>query len=169
MKKLNLGSGCRPREGFVNVDISDKAPKVDLVYDLNKTPWPFDSDSIDEVVMSQCLEHLDDHNNAMREIHRVLIKGGKVSVAVPHFTWQIAYADPTHKHFFAYPTFFYYAGRGGYFDFAFSSCKVKIIFGKRFSLWNYLLEPFANWFPTVYEQSPLRMFPALNIAATLVK
>ena len=88
---------------------------------------------------------------------------------MPHFTWQLAYADPTHRHLFAYHTFFYYARDCGYFDFRFSACEVRLLFGKRLCVWNHLLEPIANRFSTVYEQSPLRMFPALMIEATLVK
>lgn len=167
--KINLGSGGRPREGYVNVDIAPEAPGVDVVHNLDVYPWPFESDSADEIYMSNCLEHLTDKNVAMKEIHRILRPGGTANIIVPHFTWQIAYADPTHKHFFAYHTFFYYTKSPGYFDFKFSGCKVKIVFGKRLSIWNYILEPFFNMFPTVYEQSPLRMFPALTINATMTK
>ncbi len=167
--KLNLGSGGQPLPGHVNVDVNPMAPDVDLVCDLNTYPWPFKSDTVSEVSMQQCLEHLRDHNQAMKEIHRILQPGGRVIISVPHFTWQLAYADPTHHHFFAYPTFFYYARDCGYFDFRFSRCSVRLVFGKRLSIWNYLLEPIANWFPTLYEQSPLRVFPALTIEATLLK
>lgn len=167
--KLNLGSGGKPLKGYINVDVSPKAPEVDVVHDLNKYPWPFEDDSADEVFVCQCLEHLLDHNCAMKEIYRILKKGGMAKIIVPHFTWQCAFTDPTHKHFFAYNTFFYYAGRGGYFDFKFSSCKVRLIFGKRLSVWNIILEPIFNLFPNVYEQSPLRLFPALKVEATLIK
>jgi SAM-dependent methyltransferase len=168
-QRLNLGSGGQPREGFVNVDLNPHAPGVDFVHDLDDHPWPFASESASEVVMEQCLEHLRDRNRAMKEIYRVLRPGGVARIIVPHFTWQLAYADPTHRHFFAYPTFFYYAGVGAYFDFRFTTCQVRLVFGKRFSIWNYVVEPIANWFPTVYEQSPLRVFPALSLDATLVK
>ena len=167
--RLNIGSGGRPLEGFLNVDKNPKAPHVDVVHDLDEYPWPFESDSVDEVVMDQCLEHLVDHNRAMKEIHRVLTRGGVATITVPHFTWQLAFTDPTHRHFFAYNTFFYYARNCGLFDFQFSSCTVRLIFGKRLSLWNVLLEPIANRFPNVYEQSPLRMFPALHVKAVLKK
>jgi SAM-dependent methyltransferase len=167
--RLNLGSGGRPLPEYVNLDVNPMAPGVNLVHDLDSYPWPFDSDTVSEVVMDQCLEHLVDQNRAMKEIHRILRPGGRAIISVPHFTWQLAYADPTHRHFFAYPTFFYYARGCGYFDFRFSTCHVRLVFGKRLSLWNYLLEPFANRFPTVYEQSPMRVFPALSIEATLVK
>jgi len=88
---------------------------------------------------------------------------------VPHFTWQFAYQDPTHKHFYGYNTFSYYARDCGYFEFRFSSCKARIQFGKRLSVWNILLEPLFNLIPNVYEQSPLRIFPALTVDAELIK
>lgn len=167
--KLNLGSGGRPLEDYINIDKNPKAPKVDIVFDLDYYPWPFKTESVDVVVMNQCLEHLIDHNRAMKEIHRILKKGGVAKISVPHFTWQFAFHDPTHRHFFGYNTFFYYARECGYFDFRFSSCKVKLIFGKRLSVWNVVLEPIFNLFPNVYEQSPLRIFPALKVEGELIK
>ena len=169
LAKLNLGSGARPMDGYINVDKIPGIAGVDVVHDLDVYPWPFEDNSMEEVIMDQCLEHLVDRNRAMKEIHRVLKKGGLARISVPHFTWQFACTDPTHRHFFAYNTFFYYTGRGGYFDFQFSSCKVKLVFGKRLSVWNILLEPLFNLMPNVYEQSPLRVFPALKIEAVLKK
>lgn len=168
-ERLNLGSGGRPLAGYLNVDISPKATGVDLVCNLDRYPWPFADNSADEIVMYQCLEHLEDRNRAMKEIHRILKPGCVVKLSVPHFTWQYAYADPTHRHFFGHRTFFYYCGTNGYFDFSFSKCTVKLVFGKRLSFWNILLEPLFNLFPNVYEQSPLRMFPALQVEARLIK
>ena len=167
--KLNLGSGGKPLEKFINVDKNPDAPKIDVVADFDNYPWPFKTASVDAVSMDQCLEHLVDHNRGMREIHRILKPGGIAKISVPHFTWQFAFHDPTHRHFFGYNTFFYYARDCGYFDFKFSSCKVKLTFGKRFSVWNIILEPIFNRFPNVYEQSPLRMFPALTVDAELIK
>jgi SAM-dependent methyltransferase len=167
--KLNLGSGGKPMKGYVNVDRNPSASAVDVVHDLDDYPWPFKTESIDEIIASHCLEHLIDRNRAMKEIHRILKKGGIAKISVPHFTWQYAYQDPTHRHFFGYNTFFYYARDCGYFDFKFGSCKVKLTFGKRLSIWNILLEPLFNRFPNVYEQSPLRIFPALTVDAELIK
>ncbi len=167
--KINLGSGGEPQKGYLNVDKNPRAPKVDLVCDLDQYPWPFETETVDEVLMSHCLEHLVDHSLAMKEIHRILKRGGAAKIVVPHFTWQYAFHDPTHRHFFGYNTFFYYVRDCGYFDFQFSSCKVKITFGKHHSIWNVLLEPVFNRFPNAYEQSPLRIFPALTVDAVLIK
>lgn len=167
--KINLGSGGRPKTGFMNVDKSPLSPSVDLVYDLNLYPWPFESDSADEIEADHVLEHLNDRDAAMREMHRILKPAARAVIRVPHFTSQLAFQDPTHRFFFARNTFFYYAGRGGYYDFKFSGCEVRIIFGKRISFWNFALEPLANLFPNIYEQSPLRVFPALEIRASLTK
>ena len=67
-----LGSGDRPIEGYVNVDMNPNAPKVDVVHDLDRFPWPFESNSADHIVMEHCLEHLTDHCRAMKELHRIL-------------------------------------------------------------------------------------------------
>jgi predicted SAM-dependent methyltransferase len=115
MTRLNLGSGGLPLEGYINVDCNPKADKVDVIHDLNSYPWPFEADSVDEIVMSQCLEHLVDRNLAMREVYRILKKGGTAKITVPHFTWHYAYIDPTHRHFFAYQTFFYYVNKSFHF------------------------------------------------------
>jgi SAM-dependent methyltransferase len=169
LRKVNLGSGGQPLAGYINVDRNPHALGVDLVHDLNAYPWPFESGSIEEVRMDQVLEHLQDRNRAVAEIYRILRPGGIAQISVPHFTWQYAYTDPTHRHFFGYHTFAYYARDCGYFDFQFSACNVRLTFGKRHSIWNRLLEPIANRFPTLYEQSPLRVFPALTVEATLRK
>ena len=169
LRRLNLGSGGRPLDGLINVDINPHAPGVNLIQDLNQFPWPFASNSIDEIVMDQALEHLVDCNRAIQEVHRILRPGGVARISVPHFTWQYAFTDPTHRHFFGYHTFSYYARDCGFFNFRFASCTVRLVFGKRRSLWNFILEPLFNWFPNAYEQSPLRIFPALTVEATLRK
>jgi hypothetical protein len=40
--KLNLGSGQRPKEGWVNVD---KYPPADVIHDLESLPWPWADNS----------------------------------------------------------------------------------------------------------------------------
>jgi predicted SAM-dependent methyltransferase len=54
--KLNLGSGGKPREGYLNIDKNPCAPRVDVVHDLDQYPWPFESEVADEILMEHCLE-----------------------------------------------------------------------------------------------------------------
>ena len=166
--KLNLGSGGRPRKGYVNVDLAPM-PGVDLVHNLDEFPWPWEDGSVDHIEMHQVLEHLADHNRAMREIHRILKPGGTASISVPHFTWEYAFHDPTHKSFWGYQTFRYYVDRGGYFDFRFMKVDIYLEFARGRAFYNRLIEPLANRYPVLYEHSPLRMFPATKLHGRFVK
>ncbi len=84
--KLNLGCGCDVRDGYVNVDLHSDHTAV-VCHDLSKTPWPWESDSVDEVLMLDFLEHFP-YRDTMRilfEANRVLALGGKIIVQVPDF------------------------------------------------------------------------------------
>jgi len=97
--KLNLGCGGRKLEGFLNVD---NAPHCDpdLLVDLEQLPWPFESGSASEIVLSHVLEHLGQspavYLGIIREIHRVCAPGALVRIAVPHPRHDDFITDPTH-------------------------------------------------------------------------
>jgi SAM-dependent methyltransferase len=82
--KLNLGSGERPLEGFVNVDALENLPGVDVVADISQR-LPFDDGSADLVHASHILEHFstEDVPRLLHEWRRVLSGGGRLFVAVP--------------------------------------------------------------------------------------
>ena len=101
--KLNLGSGTRKLEGYVNVDI-DKATKPDIVCDLDKYPYPFKTSSADEIFTEHCLEHLADPLRSLKEIRRVLKPRARLVVRVPHYSYGGVY-DVTHKSFWCVETF----------------------------------------------------------------
>jgi predicted SAM-dependent methyltransferase len=94
--KLELGSGPREEmEGWISVDIGVSA---DIQLDLRK-PLPFPADSVDAVYSSHMLEHFTYPTpmlNLLREVHRILKPGAKISVAVPNARLFLeAYADPS--------------------------------------------------------------------------
>ena len=62
--KLNLGAGSDIRQGWVNHDVV-KLDGIDVVHNLNITPWPWLDSSIDELHAMDILEHLDDFMRAM--------------------------------------------------------------------------------------------------------
>ena len=84
MKKLNLGCGDRPMQGYVNVDVRP-LQGVDVIADLSRTPWSWGDESISEVVMLDFLEHFphQDTDRILNEVWRVMEPSGLFVVQVP--------------------------------------------------------------------------------------
>jgi len=177
--RLNLGCGTDVRPGFVNVDVA-ALPGVDVVHDLDVLPLPFESETFEQIVCQDVLEHVD-LVGVLRECHRILAPGGTVAIRSPHFTSAAVHIDPTHRRSFSVETLQFFAttgrfgGRGYYFDFHFSHMRsARITFHRyRWQPWNYLVEPLVNASPATqryYEETFLaRIFPAANVEVTLVK
>jgi hypothetical protein len=95
--RLNLGSGDKYLEGYVNVD---KFGKPDVRHDLEKTPWPWKDDSVEEVILSHVLEHLGretaTYERIIKELYRVCCDGARILIQVPHHRHDSYFADPTH-------------------------------------------------------------------------
>lgn len=97
-------------------------PGVDIVADLNQHPYPFENEAYDTIFCEDVLEHLSDFEGCMRELHRVLKKGGKLFISVPHFSSADNFIDPSHKKMFSASTFGYFVKnhpRNYYYDFHF--------------------------------------------------
>lgn len=82
--KLYLGCGLDKRPGYVNVDIRESV-KPDVVWDLEKFPYPFGDESAEEILAIDIIEHLSFHKveQAIREIWRILKKGGRLHIRCP--------------------------------------------------------------------------------------
>jgi hypothetical protein len=173
--RVNLGCGKDIRAGWINVD-KVELPGVDVCHDITHVPLPFETNSCTEVLCKDVLEHLE-YFPVLRDIHRILHSGGRVTIQVPHFTSKDAYSDPTHRTLFTRNTFNYFIDghfRSYYFDFSFSRVtKIHIHFDRRLGyIYNYFLELLVNSttkLQNFYEGSPLRIFPATNITVVLEK
>lgn len=98
MRGLNLGCGNRVIEGFVNHDISKHRPEIDVIWDLNITPWPFADDEFDAVEIIAVVEHLKlTLIETLDEIWRILKKDGVLTVKYPIYTSETIHHDPTHR------------------------------------------------------------------------
>ena len=55
--KLNLGCGNKLLKGYINLDKFNYY-KCDVTHDLEKFPYPFKNDSVNEILLSHVLEHI---------------------------------------------------------------------------------------------------------------
>lgn len=95
--KLDLGAGKNKKPGFVGVDCRE-FEGVDVVADL-RLPWPWPDESVEEVHCSHFVEHLkaEERIHFVNELYRVMQKGAKAQIIVPHWASNRAYGDLTHQ------------------------------------------------------------------------
>lgn len=107
--KLNLGSGLRPQEGYINID---NRPEVnpDVIADILNLPY-VDS-SVDYIRAYDILEHIPLGKTipVIEEIYRVLKPGGIFESFTPDAeTGQGAFQDPTHLSFWVEQSWLYFS------------------------------------------------------------
>jgi len=95
--RLHLGCGPHPIDGYINVD---KFGTPDVLWDLEVTPWPWEDNSVDEVVMEHVLEHLGQSPAVffaiIRELYRVCRSEATIRIVTPHPRHDSFLNDPTH-------------------------------------------------------------------------
>jgi SAM-dependent methyltransferase len=123
--KINLGCGPKYFKDYINCDISPRV-KADKYFDLEKFPYPLDSNMADEILLDNVMEHLDDIPQVMDELHRILKPGGVLRVIVPYAKSDWALQDPTHKHFFTERTLQYFC-EGFYGISYYAACKYRLL------------------------------------------
>ncbi|MGV9141456.1 MAG: class I SAM-dependent methyltransferase [Promethearchaeota archaeon] len=99
MKILNFGCGKDIKKDFINVDIQE-SENIDVSFDFNKFPYPFKDNTFDYIFSSNVLEHLDNPQKVLKELHRISKENSIIHFKVPYFRCEGAFADITHKHFF---------------------------------------------------------------------
>lgn len=167
--KLDLGCGTRKKEGFIGVD-SRQFEGVDVVADLGAGKWPWQDETVEDVHCSHMVEHLAamQRIHFVNELHRVLKRGGKANIIVPHWASCRAYGDLTHQWPPVSEFWFYYLNaewrkanaphNDGY------SCDFD-------ATWGYSLHPSLNVRNVEFQQFALNSHKeaAQDIIATLTK
>ena len=83
--KLNIGGGPKRIEGFKNVDALEWDGATDIIQDLIKVPWEIGTNSVDEILMEECLEHISFRHIAavLCECRRIMKPNAKIKIQVP--------------------------------------------------------------------------------------
>ena len=96
-RTLDVGCGNDKIPGAIGIDLF-AGPQIDIVHDLDRTPWPVETSAFDVIRLWSVVEHLRDLVAVMEEVHRVGRPGATVLIGTPHFSSANAYTDPTHVH-----------------------------------------------------------------------
>jgi SAM-dependent methyltransferase len=163
---LDIGCGTRKQEpGALGIDRSP-TPAADIVWDLDRYPWPLEDHRFSRIYLSHIIEHFDDVMQAMAEVHRVAAHGADVFVVTPHFSSHNSYTDPTHRRHLSMASFQYFTGKefasftGS--EYAFDIVATHLTFGGNFLLDNagrMLHKLSERW----YERHAAWIFPAGDI------
>lgn len=117
IKSLMLGCGPSwPRRSSTHLETYlDRIafPNVDVVHDLNISPWPFENNSYDEIVALHLVEHLQSLIQFMDESWRILAPGGALYLTTPEAgsNYDLTHSDPTHVRCYRKHSFINYFSR----------------------------------------------------------
>jgi len=94
--KINLGSGIKRFDNFINVD-SDPTCNPDYVVKLGVDKLPFMDNSVDEVLAHHVFEHIGDgFFSFLQDLYRVCVHEAIIEVQVPHPRHDYFLGDLTH-------------------------------------------------------------------------
>ena len=94
--KINLGSGYKRIDGFINID-NDPAVNPDYVVNLESDKLPFNDSEVNEVIASHILEHIGaGYIPLIKELYRVCEDGAILHITFPYHRSDWYTDDPTH-------------------------------------------------------------------------
>ncbi len=170
-RKLHLGCGYVHKDSWVNLDYI-KTPAVDVIWNLEKGPYPFPDDHFTEVEAHHVLEHLPDTLLVMGELCRICKDGARLRFGVPYFASPAYDLDPTHRRKFNIQTFGFFSD--GHPQ---TGARVRIVRQKLFyfssrsfmrSRWYSLpIDTLINLAPTIYQRFFVYLLPASEMHVEL--
>lgn len=115
---LDLGCGIHkyksdnPKDKVIGLDRLSMEG-VNVVWDMEKTPLPFDNNEFDIIIAKNCLEHVFNLTKLLEDCHRILKPNGIFKIWVPHYSGTSAFMNPEHIRYFSIRTFdIYYPDYG---------------------------------------------------------
>lgn len=160
--KLVLGAAGKTHADAMTLDI-DKRHNPDVVWDLNRTPWPFTDSQFRHITCHHVLEHLQELDSILKELHRICSPEGTIYIEVPHFSSWMA-NDPPHKLRFSYFSLNAYLADGKSWilsEVKFRLLERRVTFHRAFR--RYGLHRLWNRFPMAYERFWTYIMPAEHL------
>ena len=159
-RRLDLGCGLKKRPGSFTVDLRP-AVEPDLVWDLERRPYPLPRGHFEQISALDVIEHLANIQDFLEEAHALLAPGGVLEITTPHFSCANSFTDPTHRHHLGYFSFDYFTDASQwsfYSGVRFEIAERILVFrpgrvSGRISWW-------ANRHPALYEQRFAWIWPA---------
>jgi hypothetical protein len=94
--KINIGSGIKRYDGFLNVD-RDESVNPDFIVDIENDKLPFEDNSIIEIKAYHIFEHIGSNFfKFLQELYRVCSNNAVIDVIVPHPRHDYFLGDPSH-------------------------------------------------------------------------
>ncbi|HXO22247.1 MAG TPA: methyltransferase domain-containing protein [Thermoanaerobaculia bacterium] len=159
-KSLNLGCGRQKRPDCLNVDVRVEVDP-DLVWDLDRRPYPLPRNHFEKIWASDVIEHLASVKDFLEETYELLAPGGVIEITTPHYSCTNSFTDPTHRHHLGYFSFDYFTA-GHPLDFytatRFEVVERILVFHN--GLLDRLVARFARRHPALYEKRLAWILPA---------
>lgn len=94
---LDIGAGDNPQPNCVSMDKRALA-HIDVVHEIEDTPWPFPAETFSKIIASHVIEHLKPWLmlNVMNEAWRVMKPDGEFLISMPYAGSFGFWQDPTH-------------------------------------------------------------------------
>ena len=163
MVKLHLGCGNNYKEGYINCDISDKL-KIDRIINLEEK-LPFDNDSVEEIIIEHCLEHINNLYPLLEEFQRICKDEAIIKIKVPYFSSESAFSTITHIRFFTL-TSFDIMDKDNNLHYDAPNVNFKTI-KKKLNFRIKILELLFNLFPRIYQEIFCWIIPARELEIEL--
>jgi SAM-dependent methyltransferase len=165
MKILDIGCGknkfkpYNPKDVVIGLD-KHKLEGVDVVHDLEETPYPFEENEFDEICAHHVLEHIQNFFGLMEECHRILKPGGKFKIWAPYGLASLGLPD--HKRFLMFKTFDCFVP--GHFENYYTKARFKIVkkhlnFTGSNKILNFIFNPLINLNHKLSESILRRVLP----------
>jgi ubiquinone/menaquinone biosynthesis C-methylase UbiE len=180
---VELGCGPNKHPGRIGVD-RIALPGVDIVANIDDGLPFFPDSSVDEVHSESFFEHVNDLQELVAEIARILKPTGFNSFFVPHFSNPYYYSDYTHHTFFGLYTLRYFCSDANQLKRKvpnfYSKTRIKIIsqrliFESSFSGVRALKKLFQrvvnfnSWTQEFYEENFCYLIPCYGMQITFIK